>query len=868
MRDTYYQSVGNPLQLDRLPTTRPETEMLPPPLARHLAFSQVMTTALTAVGAGIAVLLLYRYPGVTWLEPYDLIFAGPAFVAGLAAWSITGQVRWLLHPITLLAAALLCLNHRIPWGLQVLAVSAASGLLVYAFGRHWTTVCTASPTARSTADVLRSQWQLQLLALAGIAVFLTGVLLWTDALLAKVAIVTLPLAAAVVPAPDGLCTPRWKVLVDSLVSWFTYHARPLPGILQSPVAPARYRCALLVLAAVFTAIPLVRWPGSPVLRLITMAQSQHQAVTEQLTDRGAGAFEHLRYGTFTWGLTFIAIALLPVVLPWMLTLPLTMPVLLEAAAHRDRSQSSNPVQATLADLRRSPDRVERGSIYLGRVVADGSPVLVPRDVFREHAHGLGDSGAGKTSLFLCPIIEQLVMQGDCSVIVLDLKADTLELLGTLQAAAEAVRRERGVRMPLKTFSNQAAMPTFAFNPMTQPFWAKFDLLTRTDILCGANGLTYGTDYGQGFYSSSNAGITHHTLKTFPHVNTFKELAECIGNVISTAKRHELHPEILRAGVHVHEVMKRLAACEPLNVTASTGHSPEVVQQAIDLTQVFQEPQLLYFHLSATLSPSGAPEIARLVNYMLLAAATQTKRRHPVFLVIDEFQRMVASNLEYMLQLARSMGVGVILANQSMEDLKKSTTNLIPAIEANCRLRQWFSVSSSDDQQRLINASGLTVDRAVSRSVSTNSDGQRTVSYSESEQVVNRFTINDVSLTSDHPFRSFLRISRGAGYAQYGGLPVIVESTYHISKDEYDRRRSLPWPVLPGMFQPQRFSDLEMSRGTQPHVPRSDGPQWSAEIINGGAAPLPEADAKSIEDMFQHFQQSAPADKPRKRRNKL
>jgi hypothetical protein len=86
----------------------------------------------------------------------------------------------------------------------------------------------------------------------------------------------------------------------------------------------------------------------------------------------------------------------------------------------------------------------------------------------------GDSGAGKTSLFLCPIIEQLVMQGDCSVIVLDLKADTLELLGTLQAAAEAVRRERGVRMPLKTFSNQAAMPTFAFNPMTQPFWAKFD----------------------------------------------------------------------------------------------------------------------------------------------------------------------------------------------------------------------------------------------------------------------------------------------------------------------------------------------------------------------------------------------------------
>jgi type IV secretory pathway TraG/TraD family ATPase VirD4 len=110
-------------------------------------------------------------------------------------------------------------------------------------------------------------------------------------------------------------------------------------------------------------------------------------------------------------------------------------------------------------------------------------------------------------------------------------------------------------------------------------------------------------------------------------------------------------------------------------------------------------------LSATLSPSGAPEIGRLVNYMLLAASTQTERKHPVFLVIDEFQRMVAGNLEYMLQLARSMGIGVILANQSMEDLKKSSVNLIPAIEANCRLRQWFSVScqrrprTTDQEQR-------------------------------------------------------------------------------------------------------------------------------------------------------------------------
>jgi hypothetical protein len=366
--------------------------------------------------------------------------------------------------------------------------------------------------------------------------------------------------------------------------------------------------------------------------------------------------------------------------------------------------------------------------------------------------------------------------------------------------------------------------------MEQPFWGNFDLLTKTDILCGATGLNYGTDYGQGYYSSANAAILYHTLKTFPHVDTFRDLTDCIGVVVSQAKKAELHPDIRKAGVHVHEVVKRLAACEALNVTETSGHSSQVVEEAIDLSAIFRQPQLLYFHLSATLSPSGAPEIARLITYMTLAAATQTKRDVPVYLFIDEFQRMVASNLEYMLQLARSMGVGVILANQSMQDLKKSTTNLIPAIEANCRLRQWFSVSSADDQTRLINTSGLTVDRTYGYSRSENELGGTTATFSANETVVPRLTINDILLASDHPFRSILRIGRGEGYAQYGGMPVIVETGYHISEDEYKLRKSLPWPSSPGAFTATRTSQ-EFPASTQPQMP-ADMAGWTEETIGG------------------------------------
>jgi hypothetical protein len=454
------------------------------------------------------------------------------------------------------------------------------------------------------------------------------------------------------------------------------------------------------------------------------------------------------------------------------------------------------------------------------VLSDGTPMLVPRNVFTEHAHAQGDTGSGKTALFLCPLIEQLVMSGECSVIVIDLKADSLELLATQIAAAARLERERGIKLRVKCFSNQADHATFAFNPMTQSFWENFDLLMRTDIMCGANGLTYGDGYGAAYFSSANEAVLHYALQAFPHVKTFKELAECIGTVITTAKKKDLHPEIRKAGVHVQEVIKRLANCAALNVTNETGHDPQVAEQAIDLTTPFLKPELLYFHLSATLSPSGAPEIGRLVTYMLLAAATQTERKHPVFLVIDEFQRMVAGNLEYMLQLARSMGIGVILANQSMEDLKKPSVNLIPAIEGNCRLRQWFSVSCTEDRERLIKSSGETVDIEYGRKTDPLSNGNVRYSYSESERVVPRITINDVLLTSDHPFRSFLKMTRGEGYAQYGGFPVIIESNYHISKEEYQRRRAMTWPSLPGMLQPGSHNPAD------PKTPVTGASEWT------------------------------------------
>jgi hypothetical protein len=854
MRRSYYQSVGNPVQLDRLPPTQPETEFLAPLPKSSTIASQILALLGLAAGVAFVAMIVSWTAATVWLEPYDLIFGVSSVIAGLVASVFTKQLQWLLHPIVLAGVGVLCLNYQTPWIVHVAVASGTMGVLVYAIGRHGIAVCLASPVPRETRESVRDRLYAQLLMMSLLAALLTAMTLWFNSIVFKLALITLPLSVFVASHPIGAHSNRWHELLQCLASWFTYDARPLPGLLQSPAGPLTNRLAITIFAAAMTAVILVRWSDSPIPQITDIAWEHHQSTSNELNARAAGKFEHLRYSFLNWGLAFAAIASFPVVIPLALATSFATPMVLEAAEQRDTATSkTNSIASVIADLQRSPDLTERNSIFLGRVVADGSPVLVPRKVFQEHAHVLGDSGAGKTSLFLCPIIEQLASQGECSIIVIDLKSDTNELLASELAAAKIIEEQWGTPILVKVFSNQSDRPTFALNPLTQTFWSELDLLTQTDLLCGAIGVTYGNGYGESYYSSANGANVYHALKTFRNVQTVAELAEGIGYVVANAKKQELHPEIRRAGVHVHEVMKRLAACEPLNVTNSTGHDSTAVKNAIDLAQVFQVPQLLYFQLSATLSPSAAPEIARLVTYMLLAAATKTERRHPVYVVIDEFQRMVAANLEYMLQLARSLGVGIILANQSMEDLKKSTTNLIPAIEANCRLRQWFSVSSSDDQLRLINSSGLTVDRLLKRTVSTSSDGKRSVSYSETETIVPRLSINDVLQTSDHPFRSFLRLSRGEGYAQYGGMPVTVESGYHITREEYCRRKNIPWPDLPGMFQPKQVSPHSKSVDATVDAKIAKGPIWTHEIIEKDSAQFSDDDLQSLADLYRQFE---------------
>ena len=465
---------------------------------------------------------------------------------------------------------------------------------------------------------------------------------------------------------------------------------------------------------------------------------------------------------------------------------------------------------------------------MGRLSHDGSPFLVPRTVLREHAHILGDSGSGKTARGLIPLAEQLVADGQSSLMVIDLKGDSQEILQSLRVCSQRAAG-LGLQLPVKQFSIREDHATFAFNPFQMPCWTRLNDFQRTDVLCGALGLTYGTDYGRGFFSSANAAVLYATLKNFPRIASFAELSDRIAFVTSKPKVYELNDGQSDAGNHVKMIAARLAGFKALNITPQQSPSADIAAEVMDPAQLFQRQEIHYFHLSSTLGPGASPEIARLAMFMLLTSATLMEQRRQVYLMIDEFQRVAAHNVDAILQIARSMNVGVILANQSMLDLKRD--DLVHVVEANCRFRQWYAVSSPEEQERLSKASGQTVEVLLNESTSRQSDGfevRTTVSKGATQFIAPRLSLNDIKLASDDPRKSIALVTRGAGYCQYGGMPVVVESDFHISEQEFLARRNAAWPAAsPGSFVPNEWNPVAAAKAK---VRKPRGPVITEETI--------------------------------------
>lgn len=427
----------------------------------------------------------------------------------------------------------------------------------------------------------------------------------------------------------------------------------------------------------------------------------------------------------------------------------------------------------------STNSVERDSVFQGQVRHDGSPILNPTNILRRHQWLCGSSGSGKTT-YLMMLIDQLIGKG-FSVLCIDLKADSFELLHTM----------RGSGVPVKHLSNRLGDSSYLFSPFRQKWWGKLSVGQRSDVLLSSAGLLYSRSYGESYFTDVNYKLLDFVLSKYPGIGSFQELHERLGYEIANAMPSELSAHTKRDGEHVALIIDRIAKTEFFDIDSG---DLDQQQHQLQLDELFTQQSLIYAGLNCLIAPSASPEIARVLFGSTLACATSIRQRtQELVIVIDEFQQMTApGTLQLAMRQARSLGCSIILANQTVGDLKSGKNDFTPTIESNTATQIWFKAGSRDAFEQIQTLGGKVIDHLYSRSISDNPNGT-TTTVTRSEVLVDRLQTGDIADVSADPSAFIIRISEDQGYAQYSGLPFAARYDYHLTWDEYKSRTDLPWP---------------------------------------------------------------------------
>lgn len=457
------------------------------------------------------------------------------------------------------------------------------------------------------------------------------------------------------------------------------------------------------------------------------------------------------------------------------------------------------------ELARSPNPAERESVVIGTNEADNSPFYVPIKLLLEHLHGEGPSGQGKTAS-LAALMEQIAHRRKFSLVVLDMKGDSLELLAAVKDCG----------LPVRWFTDRVGYSTFTLNLFEQRYWKRLTPAQKASTIGAALGTTHGlSGYGNQWFGGSAFEVEQRTFER-TDVKSFRGLSEAIHHLIIHGKRDDIHSDIRAAGLQAYLDTRRMASVQALNVVGNP--------HGIDLCSVFETPQVLYFSLPSAVSHDVAGAIFRLVLFGLFDAAGHVSRQVPVVLFADEFQRGISQGLETVLQQARSCGIGLVLANQTIHDLVTKEKDFRPTMKACCRLHWQYGEASPDMQLELSETGGTYPDieetETIERTMVTGKNSKYRWTKSWTHRIVDRqrLPINEIKRVTGHPRLSFFTSSADWGLFQYGHFPQVVESDYHITREEYERRKAMPWPsAVPGCIVTE-MPDLVLDPAEHPEDP--------------------------------------------------
>lgn len=451
----------------------------------------------------------------------------------------------------------------------------------------------------------------------------------------------------------------------------------------------------------------------------------------------------------------------------------------------------------------SEDELEREHLFLGTSEVGDYPILLHREILNQHAHILGDSGASKTALVMGPQATQLIARADSTVVIIDLKGD--------RALFESCRREaaRTRKLRFRWISNEVGKTTFGFNPFLQSHNSKLTVEQMSQQILQGLSLDYGIQYGAGYFTAMNEIV----MNTIMHETGVRSFAELKGHLSDRDWYKSIgFEEDWKQARHLGALVSRLASSPALNVTPETfPKNPNISSEAIDVANLYEEPQVVYLWLRSGIEPTNAPAIARLFLWaMFTAASHQPQDLNRAYFFIDEIQQVVSDGIKLIFEQFRDIGGTLIAAHQTASQLRRQGTDLGDTIDSCTAMKQIFRASDLQSLERQEKLSGTRNSALTtwhqpfergSGDLATRFDEihaqEGMVRVSEKEHP--RHDRNSIQAISSRKQSSLVRFTFGSGYTQFAGKSVAITSDYHISFDQYKARRKTPWPAAEGAF---------------------------------------------------------------------
>jgi hypothetical protein len=365
-----------------------------------------------------------------------------------------------------------------------------------------------------------------------------------------------------------------------------------------------------------------------------------------------------------------------------------------------------PWEAHFERLKVGEERAPGQHMLLGYDPVSVDPVLLSRPLLHAHAHVVGATQTGKTSAALIPLVTQLIRGSDepprpgelvgppPPLLIIDLKGD-FALFHT--ARLEAKRRGQ-------TFHY--------FTPHPEKDSHVFDVIGSLSSLVPYRGdlgaffaqafdIFHGPGYGPGYYSKENREATVTGIDMDFEQSGGQVSLEGIAEALKTTGSR-------KTGYDAREAQATFAPLRRPEIRARLERGPNTdPSRVIHMPSAVENREVLYFWIPILRSTSGL-DIARLALYSFMHAVGEryySRGERRSYAIVDEFQEIASFNIGRLLTFSAGTGLSLVMANQSVQNLKVGNTDIRDHVTTNANLRLFFSVAKGDDIEELQMLSG-------------------------------------------------------------------------------------------------------------------------------------------------------------------